>query len=102
MDKNTKRVLHPDVTLRQGEFRNDSSMTRKLPEHLKRRILAYLEAPEIGPIGDVRMVDPVTGKCYSHTSLIREKDGFSWSSAVIYMLKHYDVKLSDEFIALFE
>jgi len=89
------------VSFRPGEFKNDDTMVEKLPPELKSRILEYLKKPEPGLIGMVTLKDPVTGKCYSHESIIREKDGFEWSSATIYMFEKYDIRLSEEFLRMF-
>ena len=102
MKNEVNRIVHPEVSIKKGEFKNDSSMTSKLPSELKTRILNYLREPPAGLIGDVSLIDPVTGKCYNHTSIIREKDGFTWNSAVIYMFENYDIKLSEEFLRMFQ
>ena len=97
-----RTVVADDVSFRPGEFKRDFTMVEKLPAELKQRILDYMYTPPPGLVGDVRLIDPVTGVQYDHTSIIRERDGFSWSSAVIYMFEHYDIRLSDEFLKLFE
>ena len=102
MNNLVKNVVYSGISFRQGEFKNDGSMVRKLPDELKNQILNYLKAPEPALIGDVRLIDPVTGNCYNRTNIIRQKDGFEWSSAVIYMLEHYDIRLSDEFLKMFK
>ena len=102
MENKLKGIVAKNVSFRRGEFRNDSSMVQKLPEELKRRVLQYLKEPPPGLVGDMPMIDPVTGKKYDSTNIIRDRDGFEWSSAAIYMLEHYDVKLSEEFLRLCE
>ena len=102
MDFDAKDVVAEGVSFRQGEFKLDKSMVEKLPSELKSRILDYLKEPPPGLIGDCPLVDPVTGVKYESTNIIREKDGFGWSSAAIYMLEHYDVRLSEDFLKLFE
>ena len=102
MKMELKDIVEGNVSFRQGEFKNDQSMVKKLPEELKRRILDYLKEPPPGLIGDMPLIDPVTGKRYTSTNIIRSKDGFEWSSSAIYMLEHYDVKLSDGFLELFD
>lgn len=97
-----KMIVPENMSFRPGEFKNDSSMVEKLPAELKKRILIYLKEPEAGMIGDMPMIDPVTREKYDSTNIIREKDGFGWSSAAIYMLEHYDIRLSKEFLKLFE
>lgn len=97
-----KMIFPESTSFRLGEFKNDNSMVEKLPPALKKRILDYLKEPEPGLIGDMPMIDPVTGIRYDSTNIIREKDGFGWSSAAIYMLENYDIRLSDEFLKLFE
>jgi len=96
-----KRIISDAVSLKVGEFKQNGVMTDKLPAALKSRIMDYLQGPPLGIIGDVALVDPVTGVCYDHTSVIREKDGFTWNTHTIYMLKHYDVRLAEEFLNLF-
>ena len=101
--KQMPKMIVPDgVSFRPGEFKNNNSMVEKLPSDLKKRVLAYLKEPPPGLIGDCPLVDPVTGVKYDSTNIIREKDGFGWSSAAIYMLEHYNVRLSEEFLKLFE
>lgn len=90
------------VSFKPGEFKNDDSMVQKLAPELKARILEYLNKPEPGTIGMVKLVDPITGECYSHECILREKDGFEWASSTIYMLDKYDIRLSDAFLKLFE
>lgn len=90
-----------EVSFSQGEFKNDDTMVQKLNPKLKKRILEYLKEPDPGTIGMVVLKDPITGKCYSHESIIREKDGFEWSSATIYMFEKYDIRLSKEFLKMF-
>ena len=97
-----KDIIPENISYRPGEFKADSSMVKKLPSELKQRILSYLRAPEPGMVGDMPMIDPVTGKKYDSTNILREKDGFEWSSADIYMLEHYDVRLSEDFLKLFQ
>ena len=96
-----KEIMADGVFIGCGYFKNDGSMVEKLPADLKSRILQYMKEPEPILVGDDRMVDPVTGKWYGSTNLIRMKDGFIWSTPAIYMLEHYDVKLSEEFLKLF-
>ena len=97
-----KMIVPESTSFIRGKFRNDSSMVEKLPDELKRRILTYLKEPEPGTVGDMPMIDPVTGVKYDSTNILREKDGFAWSSAAIYMLEKYDIRLSDDFLRLFE
>lgn len=97
-----KNITIAGMSYRLNEFKNDESMTEKLPSEMKSRILSYLTSAPVGLVGDVRLTDPVTGKSYTHTSVCRNKDGFEWSSADIYMFEHYDVKLSEDFLQLFK
>ena len=99
--KSTKSIISEDVSLKIGQFKPNSYMTDRLPADLKERVLDYLTSVPDVLIGDCPMRDPVTGKIYERTNVIREKDGFVWSTHTIYMLERYDVKLSDEFLRLF-
>lgn len=102
MNQRPKSIIPKGTSFRQGEFKNDSSMVKKLPAGLKNRILTYLKTPTPIMIGDMPMIDPVTGRKYDSTNILREKDGFGWSSGAIYMLEHYDIKLSDDFLDYFK
>lgn len=102
MNITQRRIIPNGTTYRQGEFVNNGPMVQKLRPELKQRILKYLNAPAPGMVGDVKLIDPVTGKVYGHTSILRENDGFIWSTSDIYMLEHYDIKLSDDFLRLFD
>ena len=102
MTDHPKDITSENVSFRKGEFRNDSSMVEKLPPELKQRILAYLKAQPPGTLCGKPMRDPITGKCYGMTNALREKNGFEWSTPEIYMFEHYDIRLSDEFLRLFE
>ena len=64
----------------------------------KSDIIDYLKKPEPGLIGDCSLLDPVTGVCYSHENIIRQADGFQWSSGLIYAFEKYNVMLTDEFM----
>ena len=101
MNKKLKAVVRPEISFRRGEFKNDQTMTQKLPAELKRRILDYLKSAEPGIMGDMPLIDPVTGVVYERTNVLREKDGFEWSTAEIYMIEHYDVALTNDFLRLF-
>ena len=100
--KTVKTIISPMVSLRTGQFKPDSYMTEKLPPTLKARILTYLQSVPDIMIGDCPLEDPVTGKIYERSNIIREKDGYTWSSHTIYMLRKYDVKLKEEFLRLFD
>ena len=67
------------VSFQTGMFKPNSFMTEKLPKELKKRILDYLNSQPACLIGDVPLRDPVTGRKYALTNVIREKDGFEWS-----------------------
>lgn len=96
-----KSIISAVVLLESGLFKPDSYMTDRLPADLKERVLDYLTtAPDV-LMSDCTLRDPITGKRYETTNIIREKDGFVWSTHTIYMLEHYDVKLSDDFLRLF-
>lgn len=101
MNFDLKSIVPETTSFRQGEFKNDSTMIKKLPPAIKKKVLDYLKEPEPTWVSGKRMTDPITGEFYSHENLIREKDGFSWSSAAIYMLEKYDIRLSEEFLSLF-
>lgn len=96
------KIIANGISFRPGEFRNDGTMVQKLNPELKARILEYLNKPEPGMIGMVCLTDPVTGKCYSHENILRQKDGFQWNSSTIYMFEKYNVRLSEAFLRLFE
>ncbi len=101
MSAQMKDVVANWVSFEADEFKNDKTMVKKLPDDLKQRILRYLKEPEPDTVADMPLVDPVTGKLYNRTNILRVKDGFEWSTAEIYMFEHYDVILSDEFMRLF-
>ncbi len=96
-----KSIISEVVSLKSGQFKPDSYMTDRLPADLKERVLDYLTSTPDVLIGDCPLRDPMTGERYETTNIIREKDGFVWSTHTIYMLKNYDVKLSEEFLGLF-
>ena len=96
-----KSIVSEDVILERGLFKPDSYMTDRLPEELKERFQGYLTSVPDVLVGDCTLRDPVTGKRYETTNIIREKDGYIWSTHTIYMFKHYDIKLSDEFLRMF-
>lgn len=95
-----KDIMPDWVSFRIGEFSNEI-MVDKLPSELKDRILDYLKTPQPTTVADMPLIDPVTGKLYTRTNVLREKDGFEWSTAEIYMFEHYNVILTDEFMQLF-
>jgi hypothetical protein len=95
-------IISPIVLLKAGQFKPDSYMTEKLPPALKDRILHYLESVPDILVGDCPLRDPVTGEIYERTNIVREKDGYTWTSHTIYMLRKYDVKLKEEFLRMFE
>ena len=95
-----RTVLAPGVTLKSGLFKPNSEMTMRLPAEKKTRVLAYLLGVPDACIADCQLFDPVTGERYETTNIVREKDGFTWSTHVIYMFERYDVKLAQEFLAV--
>ena len=95
-----KDIMPDWVSFRIGEFSTEM-MKDKLPSELKNRILDYLNTPQPTTVADMPLIDPVTGKLYTRTNVLREKDGFEWSTAEIYMFEHYNVILTDEFMRLF-
>lgn len=95
-----KDIMPDWVSFRIEEFSKEK-MENKLPSELKNRILDYLKAPQPTTVADMPLIDPVTGKLYTRTNVLREKDGFEWSTAEIYMFEHYNVVLTDEFMRLF-
>lgn len=96
-----KSIISEVVSLKRGQFKPDSYMTDRLPVELKERILDYLTSVPDVLIGDCPLIDPITGERYETTNIVREKDGFVWSTHTIYMIEHYDVKLSEDFLRLF-
>ena len=96
-----KSIISEVVSLEKGQFQPDSYMTDRLPAELKERIIDYLTSVPDVMTGDCTLRDPITGERYETTNIIREKDGFMWSTHTIYLLEHYDVKLSDDFLRLF-
>lgn len=95
-----KDIMPDWVSFRIGEFSTEI-MEDKLPSELKNRILDYLNTPQPTTVADMPLIDPVTEKLYTRTNVLREKDGFEWSTAEIYMFEHYNVILTDEFMRLF-
>lgn len=93
-----KNVLDSACSIKPESYKADGSMTQRIEPGLKEKILKFLNAPEAGVIGSMPMIDPVTGEIYSRENVIRESDGFAWSSGAIYMFDKYDIKLSDDFI----
>lgn len=102
MSRQMNNIFHETVSIRKGEFRDNSSMIEKLPKQLKERILKYLKEPPPGLVGDVVLRDPVSGVVFDTTSVIRERDGYEWSTYEIHMLEHHDARLSEEFLRLFQ
>ena len=100
--KNVKTIISPVVSTKVGQFKPDSDMTEKLSPALKDRILRYLESVPDILVGDCPLKDPVSGEIYERTNIVREKDGFTWSSHAIYMPRKYDVKLKEDFLRMFE
>ena len=94
-------VLDSGITFRKGEYCQDT-MTEKLPGELKKRILAYMKTgvPEL--MSGMPLYDPVTGENYTWTNTVWTKDGYWWSTAIIYMFEHYDVRLSADFLRFFQ
>ena len=101
MSAQMKDVVAAWVSFEADEFKNDKTMIKKLPAELKHKILRYLKEPEPDTVADMPLIDPVTGKTYDRTNILRVKDGFEWSTAEIYMFEHYDVILSDDFLRMF-
>ena len=102
MSTQMKDVVPAWVSFEADEFKNDQTMVKKLPDGLKHKILSYLNEPEPDTVADMPLIDPVTGKVYDRTNILRVKDGFEWSTAEIYMFENYDVILSDDFLRLFD
>ncbi len=100
MDQNPKSIVHSGVSFLRGEF--NETMVEKLPSDLKMRILGYLYSAPMGLAGDMRLIDPLTGEWYSSTNVLREKDGFGWNTAIIHMFEQHDIKLSKDFLRLFQ
>ena len=96
-----KSIISEVVSLEKGRFLPNSYMTDRLPAELKERIIDYLTSVSDVMIGDCTLRDPITGERYETTNIIREKDGFMWSTHTIYLLEHYNVKLSDDFLRIF-
>ena len=101
MNAHSKDIVMKGISFRRGEFKLNNSTVEKLPQELKKRILAYLKSPPLGTMCGKTMIDPITGECYGMTNILREKDGFEWSTPEIYMFEHYDIRLSEEFLKLF-
>lgn len=91
-------IIKEGCSIWPDEFKNDSTMTMEISQKLKIAIVKYLKLPAPGLVGDCAMLDPVTGECYSHENIIRQADGFEWSSGAIYAFEKYNIKLSDEFM----
>ncbi|MBO4903039.1 MAG: hypothetical protein J5518_09625 [Lachnospiraceae bacterium] len=97
-----KGILREGCSIKPDKFKNDGSMSGRVNDQLKKKIIQYLQTPKPGTVGMMPMIDPVTKEVYSRENIIRDSDGYQWSSGVTYMFDKYDILLSDEFMSFME